>query len=85
MKNIKLILKDKDLVTAQRVEQILQNNHIEVVKASKYGVYAQVDDDTLGNYFGYVDQSSRPISIPDDLSEMVTAIYEPSPPTLFNP
>ena len=86
MKKIKVILKQRNKKMATEVCQILKNNKIDVYRTSKYGVYLNIEDDTLKNYFNCQLNDEATIvdfKIPEELNTMVEAIYEPSKPTFF--
>ncbi|MEE9372543.1 MAG: hypothetical protein V3V00_05765 [Saprospiraceae bacterium] len=86
MKKIKVILKERNKEMATEVGEILKKNRIDVYRTSRYGVYLNIDDDTLKNYFNCKLNDEATIvefKIPTELNTMVEAIYEPGKPAFF--
>ena len=87
MKNLKAVLKIRNEATAKKVGQILQEHEMEIFRLSRYGVYFNANENTLKEFFGCVfsedDNSLKSFEIPNQLSSLVEAIYEPTRPKHF--
>ncbi|MEE9372538.1 MAG: hypothetical protein V3V00_05740 [Saprospiraceae bacterium] len=86
MKKIKAILKERNKEMATSVGKILKSHNIDVYRTSKYGVYLNIEDKTLKDYFNCKlndDATIVDFKIPEELNTMVEAIYEPNKPTFF--